>query len=64
MEAKRFPRIPQDLLEELERRFPDRIPDSTDTSELLRKQGNVQVIRFLRKQFDIQNTTVLDKHHV
>lgn len=64
MEAKTFPPIPRDLLDELERRFPDRMPDSTNTDELLRKQGNVQVVRFLRKQFDLQNTTVLDKKHV
>lgn len=59
-----FPIVPQALLEELERRFPDRMPDSLNTDELLRKQGNVQVVRFLRKQFDTQNQTVLDPKHV
>jgi hypothetical protein len=62
--SQKFPPVPQALLEELERRFPDRIPDSLCTDELLRKQGNVQVLRFLRKQFDIQNQTVLDPQHV
>jgi hypothetical protein len=64
MEAKTFPRVPRDVLDELERRFPDRMPDSANTDELLRKQGNVQAVRFLRKQFGLQNTTVLNKKHV
>lgn len=64
MEANRFPKIPKDLLEELERRFPDRMPDTFNSDELLRRYGNVQVVRLLRKQFDSQNTTVLDKTHV
>lgn len=64
MEANRFPTIPKDLLDELEKRFPDRMPDTFNSDELLRRYGNVQVIRFLRVQFDSQNKTVLDRSHV
>lgn len=59
MSTSRFPSVPLNLLEELERRFPDRMPDGVNTDDLLRKQGNVQVIRFLRKQLEDQTKNVL-----
>jgi hypothetical protein len=59
MTHKRFPLIPLDLLEELERRFPDRMPDALDTNELLRRQGNIQVVRLLRMQYDQQDKSIL-----
>lgn len=51
-----FPPVPLALIEELEKRFPDRIPDDvqehTSFAELV---GQQKVIRFLRREFDKQN---------
>lgn len=57
---KSFPSIPKELLEELEKRFPDKCPEVGDTIDQIRiKQGQVSVIRLLRAAFEFQNTTVL-----
>jgi hypothetical protein len=51
-----FPAVPEVLLKELERRFPDRCPDPKLTDrEIWMKVGAVQVVRFLRAQFDEQH---------
>jgi hypothetical protein len=53
-------RVPDALLEELERRFPDQCPSKEDTDrEVWIKVGQVEVIRFLRKQFAIQNRNLM-----
>ncbi|BEP42116.1 hypothetical protein [Variovorax sp. V15] len=60
--SKRFPPISAELMNELEKRWPDSMPglEATPTVEILRfKQGAISVIRFLRSQFDLQNKTVL-----
>jgi hypothetical protein len=58
----KFPPIPAQLLEELERRFPDKCPDITAKHEDILKQiGQVSVIRFLREQFKRQNETTLPR---
>ena len=60
--AKRFPPISAELMTELEKRWPDTMPDPEVTPglEALRfKQGELAVVRYLRRQFDLQNTTVL-----
>lgn len=57
----KFPEVSKALLEELERRFPDRLPDGPvplDTIRLL--QGRVEVVRFLRIQFNLQNENILE----
>jgi hypothetical protein len=62
MKNPKFPPISKELLEELEKRFPDVMPDSTDPFDLIRfKQGQVSVIRFLRTTFDNQNRNILEK---
>lgn len=63
MDNLRFPAVSKELLDELERRFPDRLPDSLSESlDLIRiKQGQVSVLRFLRSQFDLQNQNILEK---
>lgn len=62
MKNTRFPTISKELLEELEKRFPDLMPDAADSLDLIRfKQGQVSVIRFLRTTFDNQNRNILEK---
>lgn len=63
MDNLRFPTVSKEFLDELERRFPDRLPDSLSESlDLIRiKQGQVSVLRFLRSQFDLQNQNILEK---
>ena len=57
----KFPTIPKALLDELEKRFPDVMPDITDDPEQIRiKQGQVSVVRFLRTQFHLQNQNILE----
>lgn len=53
-----FPQVPKELLEELEKRFPDRVPDPTACPKV--SFGNVQVIRFLRTQFNQQQENILE----
>lgn len=63
MDNLRFPAVSKELLDELERRFPDRLPEShLESLDLIRiKQGQVSVLRFLRSQFDLQNQNILEK---
>ena len=52
--------VAESLLEELEARFPDQCPSIEDTDrEVWIKVGRVEVIRFLRKQFDVQNRNIM-----
>jgi hypothetical protein len=61
MPKSTFPPIPLALLVELEKRFPDRMPETDDSVDAIRvKQGSVKVTRFLRSQFDLQNKSVLE----
>lgn len=58
---KKFPNVPKDLLDELETRFPDQMPDlNMSDADIKIAQGKVAVIRFLRNQFDMQNKTILE----
>jgi hypothetical protein len=60
MDNLRFPVVSKELLEELEKRFPDRLPDNPATQDqYLLKQGQVMVVRFLRHQFNLQNQNIL-----
>lgn len=57
-----FPHIPRDLIEELERRFPERTPDLTMTIDQIRyMSGERAVVRFLRDQFNRQNEAVINQ---
>lgn len=61
MKNNRFPPISKELLEELEKRFPDVMPDQSDSIDVIRfKQGQVSVIRFLRTTFDNQTRNILE----
>ena len=56
MSQEQFPFINILLLEELERRFPERSPSKGETLEdLYFRGGQVNVVRFLREQFNRQN---------
>lgn len=45
----KFPKVPIDLLEALEARFPDKAPSlKTPGREIWAAVGNAQVVRFLR----------------
>lgn len=62
MDNLRFPLVDKELLTELEKRFPDRMPDhATTIDQYLLRQGEVRVIRLLRHQFDLQNQNILEK---
>jgi hypothetical protein len=61
MDNSKFPVVSKELLEEVEKRFPDRMPDGALTYEsYLEKQGEVRVIRLLRYQFNLQNQNILE----
>ncbi len=54
--SKPFPPVPQALIDELEKRYRDRLPDKVpsreETGVLV---GQQEVVRFLRREFDKQN---------
>lgn len=61
MDNLKFPNIPKELLEALEKRFQDKAPDLQDTIDAVRYQsGQVSVVRFLRHQFNLQNQNILE----
>jgi hypothetical protein len=55
---KHFPPVSKELLEELEKRFPDRVPDPVACPKVA--YGSVLVIRFLRSQYNSQQTNILE----
>lgn len=64
MNNKKFPLVNKELLEHLETTFPDRMPDlELGGLETIRyKQGQISVIRLLRKQFTNQTTKTLENY--
>ena len=61
MDNFKFPLIPKELLEVLEKRFPDVAQELADSTDLIRhKAGQVSVIRLLRHQFTLQNQNILE----
>jgi hypothetical protein len=62
MSNKRFPIVTKELLDELEQRFPDRMPEmELGGLDVVRyRQGQVSVVRLLRKQFELQTMNVLE----
>ena len=58
---KRFPELPLSVIEELEKRFPSKIPTSKNFSheDFRYLQGQVSVVEFLRHQFTLQTQTVI-----
>lgn len=62
MDNLKFPKISKELLEVLEKRFSDRLPDGPVSLEkYLVRQGNAEVVRLLRHHFDLQNQNILEK---
>lgn len=54
------PTVPKDLLEYLQRLFPDRAPARGESLRDIRhKVGQVSVVRHLAEQFKTQNETIL-----
>jgi hypothetical protein len=58
MKTKRFPIVSKELIDELEKRFPDRVPEPAVCPRIA--FGNVQVVRFLRSQFNLQQSNILE----
>lgn len=59
--TKRFPIVSKELLEELEKRFPDTMPDpNLSHQDILFKSGQVSVVRLLRSAFEAQTKNVLE----
>ena len=59
--SRKFPVVPKELLDELETRFPDLMPEFSDSVDDIRfKQGQISVIRFLRSTFNNQNKNILE----
>jgi hypothetical protein len=60
MIGPKFPAVPAELLEELERRFLDASPElNTPDRAVWANVGRREVVQFLRQQFEEQNETVL-----
>lgn len=58
----KVPLIPGDLIAWLEKSYPDRVPMGPTTIEDLRLlQGQQVVVQNLRRHFDNQNTTILNR---
>lgn len=61
----KLPVIPQDLLEALDKQFPDRCPEpSWSEREIWMRVGERRVVRFLKRIFEQQNENVLRETHV
>jgi hypothetical protein len=57
-DKQNFPSVPKDLLEELEKRFPDRVPNKDVNHHEV--YGQVSVIRLLRRNYEEQHKTILE----
>lgn len=61
MKTKRFPPVSAELLSALEEKFPDRLPTAVPSeSHMGMLVGEQNVVRYLRKQFEEQNKTILE----
>jgi hypothetical protein len=61
MDNLKFPVVSKDLLDELEKRFSDRLPGGPVALEdYLFLQGQAVVVRLLRHQFNLQNQNILE----
>lgn len=62
VEESPFPHVPADLLEELNKRFPERCAELADSLDTIRqKAGARSVVRFLNEQYARQNENILSK---
>ncbi|UHX60273.1 hypothetical protein RsoPWF2_34 [Ralstonia phage vRsoP-WF2] len=61
MANDKFPPIPKELLEALEKRFPETPLENIGSVDQLRlAQGELRVVRFLRAQFEKQTKNILE----
>jgi hypothetical protein len=59
----KFPVVSKELITELEKLYPDKVPDFEVSPDRIRFiQGQIQVVRFLRGQFDLQSQSILEKY--
>jgi len=54
-----FPPINQELIDALEERFPDKMPDLTDLNVICHLQGQVSVVRLLKHVQKVQSENIL-----
>jgi len=55
-------RVPQDLLKELDERFPPKSPEFSETDrEIFAYKGKRDLIEFLKMVFDQQNENILEE---
>ena len=61
MDNLKFPLVSKDLLEELEKRFSDKAPiRGAKIDDIMFDAGQVNVVRMLRHQFNLQNQNILE----
>lgn len=59
----KFPVVSKELITELEKLYPDKVPDFEVSLDRIRFiQGQIQVVRFLRAQYDLQSQNILEKY--
>jgi hypothetical protein len=59
----KFPVVSKELITELEKLYPDKVPDFEVSPDRIRFiQGQIQVVRFLKAQFDLQSQNILEKY--
>jgi len=56
-----FPVVPDTLINVLDARFPDVMPESKDMSDISHLQGQVSVVRLLKQVHEAQNENILTK---
>ena len=56
-----FPVISDTLINVLDARFPDVIPESRDIIDISHLQGQVSVVRLLKQVHEAQNENILTK---
>jgi hypothetical protein len=62
MDDDTLPYIPKELLDFLNKRFPERTPGLNDTVDQIRfESGQREVVRFLNKLFIDQNNNLLSR---
>jgi hypothetical protein len=59
----KFPVVSKELITELEKLYPDKVPDFEVSPDRIRFiQGQIQVVRFLRAKYDLQSQNILEKY--
>jgi hypothetical protein len=56
-----FPVISEQLLQALDKRFPDVMPESRDPYNISHLQGQISVVRLLKRAYMAQNENILMK---